>query len=231
MTAKNHNMFQINEDWQSVFNSEFEQPYFKSLKLFIEKSYSKTLCFPPMDQIFNAFNLCAFKDLKVVIIGQDPYHGSGQANGLAFSVNPEIPLPPSLKNIFKELAMDLQIPPPPKGDLSTWASQGVLLLNATLSVQEAHPRSHQKQGWEQFTDYTIRTISKHTTNVVFLLWGSYARKKRKLIDANTHLILESGHPSPLSANRGFWFGNRHFSKANTYLKLNRRQAIDWRIAQ
>ena len=230
MTAKNHNMFQINEDWQSVFNSEFEQPYFKSLKLFIEKSYSQTLCFPPMGQIFNAFNLCAFKDLKVVIIGQDPYHGSGQANGLAFSVNPEIPLPPSLKNIFKELAMDLQIPPPPKGDLSTWASQGVLLLNTTLSVQEAHPGSHQKQGWEQFTDYTIRTISKHTTNVVFLLWGSYARKKRKLIDANTHLILESGHPSPLSANRGFWFSNRHFSKANTYLKLNGRQAIDWQIA-
>ena len=231
MTAKNDNMFKINEDWQSVFNSEFEQPYFKSLKLFIEKSYSKTLCFPPMGQIFNAFNLCTFKALKVVIIGQDPYHGSGQANGLAFSVNPETPLPPSLKNIFKELAMDLQIPPPPKGDLSTWASQGVLLLNATLSVQEAHPRSHQKQGWEQFTDYTIRTISKHTTNVVFLLWGSYARKKRKFIDANTHLILESGHPSPISANRGFWFGNRHFSKANTYLKLNRRQAIDWRIAQ
>ena len=230
MTAKNQNMFQINEDWQSVLNSEFEQPYFKSLELFIEKSYSQTLCFPPMDQIFNAFNLCAFKDLKVVIIGQDPYHGSGQANGLAFSVNPEIPLPPSLKNIFKELEMDLQIPPPQKGDLSTWASQGVLLLNATLSVQEAHAGSHQKQGWEQFTDYAIRTISKHTTNVVFLLWGSYARKKRKLIDANTHLILESGHPSPLSANRGFWFGNRHFSKANTYLILNGRQAIDWRIA-
>ena len=227
MTAKNDNMFKINEDWQSVFNSEFEQPYFKSLKLFIEKSYSKTLCFPPMGQIFNAFNLCTFKALKVVIIGQDPYHGSGQANGLAFSVNPETPLPPSLKNIFKELALDLQIPPPQKGDLSTWASQGVLLLNATLSVQEAHAGSHQKQGWEQFTDYTIRTISKHTTNIVFLLWGSYARKKRKLIDANTHLILESGHPSPLSANRGFWFGNRHFSKANTYLKLNMRQAIDW----
>jgi uracil-DNA glycosylase len=227
MTAKNRSMFQINEDWQSIFNSEFEQPYFKSLKIFIEESYSQTICFPPINQIFNAFNLCGFKALKVVILGQDPYHGLGQANGLAFSVNPEMPLPPSLNNIFKELAMDLKIPPPQNGDLSTWASQGVLLLNATLSVQEGKAVSHQNQGWEQFTDHVIRTISSHTSNVVFLLWGNSARKKRKLIDAQNHLILESGHPSPLSANRGYWFDNGHFSKVNAYLKSKGRKLIDW----
>ena len=222
-------MFRIGKDWDPLLSSEYTQPYFKSLKGFIASEYLKNKCFPPKDQIFNAFNLCAFKDLKAVLIGQDPYHGMGQANGLAFSVNSGVPIPPSLKNIFKELERDLELPTPKNGDLSNWASQGVLLLNATLTVRQTDAGSHQKEGWEQFTDHVIQTISKSKSNVVFLLWGAYARKKRKLIDGERHLILESGHPSPLSANRGYWFGNRHFSKTNAYLQSIGVDLIDWRV--
>lgn len=222
-------MFRIGKDWGPLLSSEYTQPYFKSLEGFIASEYLKNKCFPPKDQIFNAFNLCAFKDLKAVLIGQDPYHGMGQANGLAFSVNSGVPIPPSLKNIFKELERDLELPTPINGDLSNWASQGVLLLNATLTVRQTDAGSHQKKGWEQFTDHVIQTISKRKSNVVFLLWGAYARKKRKLIDGERHFILESGHPSPLSANRGYWFGNRHFSKTNAYLQSVGVDSIEWKI--
>ena len=222
-------MFPINEDWNPILCSEYTQPYFKSLMRFLNIEYHKNICFPPKDKIFNAFNLCPYKELKLVLIGQDPYHGPGQANGLAFSVNSGIPIPPSLKNIFKELEIDLKIPNPKNGDLSNWASQGVLLLNATLTVRQTDAGSHQKEGWEQFTDHVIQTISKSKSNVVFLLWGAYARKKRKLIDGERHLILESGHPSPLSANRGYWFGNRHFSKTNAYLQSIGVDSIDWKV--
>lgn len=179
--------------------------------------------------MFNAFTLCALSDLKVVIIGQDPYHGVGQANGLSFSVNDGITHPPSLVNIFKELQTDLGIPYPKSGDLSSWASQGVLLLNATLTVRAAEAGSHQKKGWEQFTDYVIKAISSENSDVVFMLWGGFARKKAKLINTKKHLILESGHPSPLSANRGYWFGNQHFSKCNTFLKSKRKSPINWQL--
>ena len=222
-------MFRIGMDWGPLLSSEYTQPYFKSLEGFIASEYLKNKCSPAKDQIFNAFNLCAFKDLKAVLIGQDPYHGMGQANGLAFSVNSGVPIPSSLKNIFKELERDLEIPTSKNGDLSYWASQGVLLLNAILTVRQTDAGSHQKKGWEQFTDHVIQTISKRKSNVVFLLWGAYARKKRKLIDAKRHLILESGHPSPLSANRGYWFGNRHFSKTNAYLQSIGVDSIDWKV--
>ena len=200
-------MLTISNDWNEFLSTEFKQRYFKLLNTFVQKAYDQSVCFPPKNQIFNAFNLCAFQNIKVVIIGQDPYHGKGQANGLAFSVNDGIAHPPSLINIFKELCNDIDIRCPKSGDLSQWASQGVLLLNATLTVREGEAGSHQKQGWEQFTDFVIQTISNECADVVFLLWGGYARKKKKLIDSKKHLILESGHPSPLSANRGYWFGN------------------------
>ena len=201
-------MLTISNDWNEFLSTEFKQRYFKLLNTFVQKAYDQSVCFPPKNQIFNAFNLCAFQNIKVVIIGQDPYHGKGQANGLAFSVNDGIAHPPSLINIFKELCNDIDIRCPKSGDLSQWASQGVLLLNATLTVREGEAGSHQKQGWEQFTDFVIQTISNECADVVFLLWGGYARKKKKLIDSKKHLILESGHPSPLSANRGYWFGNQ-----------------------
>ena len=215
-------MFKINEDWCSVFNSEFEQTYFKSLLTFIKNEYSQYSCCPTINKIFTAFNLCNYKNLKVVILGQDPYHTKGQANGLAFSVNSNICIPPSLKNIYRELQSDLKIPHPNNGDLSPWASQGVLLLNTTLTVG-----SHQKNGWEEFTNHIIKTISNNNSNLVFMLWGTFAHKKDKLINVDKHLVLKSGHPSPLSANRGYWFGNRHFSKANNYLKLTNQNTINW----
>lgn len=220
-------MFPINEDWSPILCSEYTQPYFKSLMSFLNIEYQKNICFPPKDKIFNAFNLCPYKELKLVLIGQDPYHGPGQANGLAFSVNSGIPIPPSLKNIFKELEIDLKIPNPKNGDLSNWASQGVLLLNSTLTVRQADAGSHQKKGWEQFTNNVIKKISKDKSNVVFFLWGGYALKKLNLIDSRRHFVLQSAHPSPLSANRGRWFGNRHFSKANNYLTFKGKTPIDW----
>ncbi len=220
-------MFPINEDWSPILCSEYTQPYFKSLMRFLNIEYHKNICFPPKDKIFNAFNLCPYKELKLVLIGQDPYHGPGQANGLAFSVNSGIPIPPSLKNIFKELEIDLKIPNPKNGDLSNWASQGVLLLNSTLTVRQAEAGSHQKKGWEKFTNNVIKKISKDKSNVVFFFWGGHALKKLNLIDSRRHFILQSAHPSPLSANRGHWFGNRHFSKANNYLKFKGKTPIDW----
>ncbi|WP_457616209.1 uracil-DNA glycosylase [Lutibacter sp.] len=217
----------IAESWKKPLTAEFEKPYFKELAKFVKEEYSKNTCYPKGSQIFSAFDYCAFDDLKVVIIGQDPYHGVNQANGLCFSVNDGISHPPSLINIFKEIEADLGIPYPNSGNLERWAKQGVLLLNATLTVRAHQAASHQNKGWEQFTDEVISLISKHKSHVVFLLWGGYAKKKGAKIDRSKHLVLTSGHPSPLSANRGYWFGNKHFSKTNNYLKLNGLTEIDW----
>jgi uracil-DNA glycosylase len=206
---------------------EFEKPYFKSLVSFVKEQYSIHTCFPPGNQIFNAMEYCHFNDVKVVIIGQDPYHGNGQANGLCFSVNDGIKHPPSLINIFKEIENDLGVPYPESGNLLRWAKQGVLLLNATLTVRAHEAGSHQGKGWEIFTDAIIKIISENKNNVVFLLWGNYAKKKRKLIDTQKHTILESGHPSPLSANRGLWFGNKNFSKTNFLLEQAFEEPVTW----
>ena len=222
-------MRKLHDSWKPILTPEFKTPYFLDLVDFVKKEYESKACYPPKEQVFNAFTLCPLSDLKVVIIGQDPYHGVGQANGLSFSVNDGITHPPSLVNIFKELQTDLGIPYPKSGDLSSWASQGVLLLNATLTVRAAEAGSHQKKGWEQFTDYVIKAISSENSDVVFMLWGGFARKKAKLINTKKHLILESGHPSPLSANRGYWFGNQHFSKCNTFLKSKRKSPINWQL--
>ena len=220
-------MRQLHDSWKPILAPEFKSSYFLKLADFVQQEYDSHNCYPPKYQIFRAFTLCPLSDVKAVIIGQDPYHGYGQANGLAFSVNHDIAHPPSLVNIFKEIQTDLQLPYPSSGDLTPWATQGVLLLNATLTVRDGEAASHQKQGWEQFTNYVIQEISKRTADVVFMLWGGFARKKAKRIDGNKHLILESGHPSPLSANRGYWFGNKHFSKANTFLKSKGKAPIDW----
>jgi uracil-DNA glycosylase len=217
----------IAESWKNILQQEFDKPYFKELTNFVKEEYASNTCFPKGDKIFEAFNLCAFDDLKVVIIGQDPYHGVGQANGLCFSVNEGMAHPPSLINIFKEINTDLNVSYPKSGNLERWAKQGVLLLNATLTVKAHNAGSHQKKGWEQFTDAIISKISKEKENVVFLLWGGYAKKKGVKIDTNKHCVLTSGHPSPLSANRGFWFGNNHFSKTNDYLKQHGFSVVKW----
>ena len=219
----------IDKSWKAHLNSELEKPYFSDLLIFVKSEYRNHTCYPKEDAIFNAFKHCKFNDLKLVIIGQDPYHGPNQANGLCFSVHDGIAHPPSLINIFKELQSDIHMPYPLSGNLMPWADQGVLLLNATLTVRAHDPGSHQKKGWETFTDEVIKTISKEKQDVVFLLWGSFAKKKAKLIDAKRHHVLTSGHPSPLSANRGYWFGNKHFSVANTILKANGKTEIDWTI--
>ncbi|MGV6844959.1 MAG: uracil-DNA glycosylase [Lutibacter sp.] len=217
----------ISNSWKPILKSEFDKPYFEQLAYFVKSEYQKYTCFPKGSAIFNAFNWCEFNDLKVVIIGQDPYHGIGQAHGLCFSVPDGVAHPPSLINIFKEIATDLNKPYPKSGNLEHWANQGVLLLNATLTVRAHQAGSHQNKGWEQFTDAVISAISNQKEHVVFLLWGGYAKKKSKLIDANKHLILTSGHPSPLSANRGYWFGNKHFSRTNSYLMKFDKNPIDW----
>lgn len=217
----------ISESWKLLLQTEFENPYFEELIKYVKEEYAVNSCFPASDQIFEALNLCSFEDLKVVIIGQDPYHGEGQAHGLCFSVNEGIKHPPSLKNIFKEIESDLSIPYPKSGNLARWARQGVLLLNATLTVKEKNAGSHQNKGWELFTDAVISMISEKKEHVVFLLWGDYAKKKGKKIDQKKHCLLTSGHPSPLSANRGCWFGNKHFSKTNNYLKNNNLPVIKW----
>ena len=217
----------IADSWKNILQDEIDKPYFKKLTNFVENEYQMSECFPPANTIFSAFNFCDFTDLKVVIIGQDPYHGPMQANGLCFSVHEEVKHPPSLQNIFKELETDLGIPCPISGDLSGWAKQGVLLLNATLTVRAHDAGSHQKQGWEEFTDAVISQISEKKEQVVFLLWGGFAKKKGKKIDVNKHLVLSTGHPSPLSANRGYWFGNSHFSKTNCYLEEKGLSKIDW----
>lgn len=219
----------IHRSWRLLLQSEFEKDYFNNLVEFVKSDYQNHLCFPKGKDIFNAFNHCQFDDLKVVIIGQDPYHGLHQANGLCFSVNENIPHPPSLINIFKELGSDLNMPYPKSGNLIPWADQGVLLLNATLTVRAHKAGSHQNKGWEQFTDAVIKIISAEKSDVVFLLWGGFAKKKKKLIDTNKHIILESGHPSPLSANKGYWFGNKHFSKTNYQLEQVGNSAIDWTL--
>ncbi|MBG7628837.1 MAG: uracil-DNA glycosylase [Bacteroidetes bacterium] len=218
---------EIDDSWKKLLTSEFEKPYFEQLTEFVKAQYSNETCFPEEHQIFNAFKLCKFDDVKVVIIGQDPYHGVGQAHGLCFSVNEGIAHPPSLSNIFKEIEKDLRLPIPKSGNLERWAKQGVLLLNATLTVKAHNAGSHQKKGWEQFTDAVISLISEKKENVVFLLWGGYAKKKGSKIDISRNFILESGHPSPLSANRGYWFGNKHFSKTNNYLKNSKLPIVNW----
>lgn len=217
----------INENWRQQFQAEFEKPYFKDLINFVNTEYKNEICFPCENHIFNAFNQCDFEDVKVVIIGQDPYHDVGQANGLAFSVNDGIKHPPSLVNIFKEIENDLGISYPKNGNLIRWANQGVLLLNATLTVRAHQAGSHQKKGWETFTDFVIKTISDKKEHVVFLLWGGFAKKKAKLIRSEKHYILMSGHPSPLSANRGYWFGNKHFSKTNFLLEQRFQTPVQW----
>ena len=217
----------LHNSWNQIISSEFDKPYFIELTDFVNKEYSLHKCFPDKSQIFNAFNLCQFDLLKVVIIGQDPYHGLGQANGLCFSVNDDVKIPHSLNNIFKELENDLAISYPSSGNLERWAKQGVLLLNATLSVRQGQAGSHQGKGWETFTDSVIQKISENKENVVFILWGGSAKKKGLKIDRNKHYVLESGHPSPLSANKGLWFGNKHFSKTNDYLISKGIDRIIW----
>ena len=217
----------IHHSWQTLLSDEFEKPYFKQLISFVKSEYASKSCFPKGSEIFAAFDRCPFDKVKVVIIGQDPYHGFGQANGLCFSVNDGMAFPPSLINIFKEIETDLQISFPKSGNLERWADQGVLLLNATLTVRESEAGSHQNQGWETFTDAVIQKISDQKENVVFLLWGGFAKKKGTKIDRTKHHLLETGHPSPLSANRGLWFGNKHFSKTNAYLQKLGKDSIKW----
>ena len=217
---------QIEDSWKRHLQTEFDKPYFEALTSFVRDEYSKGRCYPPGKLIFNAFNLCPFDQVKVVLIGQDPYHEPGQAMGLCFSVNQGVLFPPSLQNIFKEIADDIGTPIPASGDLTRWAKQGVMLLNATLTVREHQAGSHQGKGWETFTDAVIQTLAREREHLVFILWGSYAQKKGVFIDRSRHLVLQSAHPSPLSAYRGF-FGNRHFSKANEYLKAHGIEPIQW----
>lgn len=217
----------IHESWKKYLQTEFDKPYFRDLTQYVDNQYKTETCFPPEDLIFNAFNTCTLEALKVVIIGQDPYHNYNQANGLSFSVNDGVKHPPSLVNIFKEIETDLNTPYPSSGNLEHWAKQGVFLLNATLTVRAHEAGSHQNKGWETFTDAVIKTISNQKENVVFLLWGGFAKKKSKLIDGTKHHILTSGHPSPLSANRGYWFGNKHFSQTNSLLASNGLDLINW----
>ncbi|MBB4119166.1 uracil-DNA glycosylase [Mesonia hippocampi] len=217
----------IHESWNEQLKTEFAKPYFKTLADFVKREYATHTCYPSGEAIFSAFNYCPFEDVKVVLLGQDPYHGVGQAHGLSFSVPDGIASPPSLVNIFKEIVTDLKQTPPANGNLERWAKQGVLLLNATLTVRAHQAGSHQNKGWEQFTDAVISAISARKEHVVFLLWGGYAKRKSKLINTEKHLVLTSGHPSPLSANRGYWFGNKHFSKTNAYLQQHHHKGIVW----
>ncbi len=217
----------IEESWKNHIGGEFEKQYFADLAAFVRTEYTQHTCYPPGSLIFNAFNLCPFDRVKVVIIGQDPYHEPGQAQGLSFSVPDGTVFPPSLVNIFKEIELDLGTPMPRTGDLTRWASQGVLLLNATLTVRAHQAASHQRRGWETFTDAAIKALNAGRDHLVFILWGGYARSKAPLIDASRHLVLQSVHPSPLSANRGGWFGNHHFSRANAYLEEHGEKPIEW----
>ena len=217
----------IDASWKEVLEAEFKKEYFTRLTSFVKEEYAGTTpIYPPAKLIFNAFDHCPFNDVKVVILGQDPYHGAGQANGLCFSVNKGVPFPPSLLNIFKEIENDMGTPIPQGGDLTRWSNQGVLLLNATLTVRASQAGSHQKRGWEEFTDAAIRELANRRENIVFILWGSYAQKKGAFIDRSRHLVLSSPHPSPLSAYQGF-FGNHHFSTANRYLAAHDKSEIIW----
>ncbi len=216
----------IEESWRRVLQSEFDKPYFELLTTFVRQQYATRQCFPPARLIFNAFDSCPFDQVRVVIIGQDPYHDVGQAHGLCFSVNDGVAIPPSLINIYKEIQRDLGKPIPTSGNLQRWAAQGVLLLNATLTVEAHHPGSHQGKGWEELTDAAIKALNTQKEHLVFMLWGSYAQRKGQYIDRRKHLVLESSHPSPLSVFRGF-DGCGHFSKANTYLTQHGMPPIDW----
>jgi len=214
--------------WQTIFADEIQKPYFKDLMEAVASEYSNSICYPPEESLFAAFDYCSFEDVKVVILGQDPYHGEGEANGLCFSVKESVRIPPSLRNIFREINSDLEtLFLPQSGNLELWARQGVLLLNASLSVRKDQPNSHKHLKWNLFTDAVIQQLSAKKEGVVFLLWGNFAQKKGSKIDAAKHLVLVSGHPSPMSANQGKWFGNKHFSQANAYLKSNGKKEIDW----
>ncbi len=217
----------IPTDWYSFLESTLQQTYFQNLSDFVEKEYVSFRCYPPKEMIFSAFKYFPPSETKVVIIGQDPYHGHGQANGLCFSVNDGITFPPSLQNIFKELERDLDIPIAISGNLERWAEQGILLLNATLTVRENLAGSHQGKGWETFTNYVIKELSNQNEQLIFVLWGNYAQQKTKFIDEKKHIILKSGHPSPLSANRGLWFRNGHFRLINELLKQRGKVEISW----
>jgi uracil-DNA glycosylase len=221
------NKIKIEESWKEILADQFQLSYFDSLSGFIRSEYKMRKIFPPPKDIFKAYDLCPFDKVKVVILGQDPYHGEGQANGLCFAVGKDVTLPPSLQNIFKEIKSDIGVEPRSDGDLSRWAMQGVLLLNATLTVRADSPGSHQGKGWEEFTDATISKLSKERENLVFILWGNYAKKKGSIIDRSKHLVIESAHPSPFSAYNGF-FGSKPFSKANKYLLKYGKGEIDWR---
>ncbi len=216
----------LNAEWKTFLKPEIESEYFQELQRVVDLEYNEHTIYPDQEDVFNAFNYCTIDKLKVVLIGQDPYHGKGQANGLCFSVNPDQNYPPSLRNIFKELKTDVSIEPE-NGDLRHWAKQGVLMLNTVLTVRDGQVNSHAGLGWEKFTKAVIKKISEEKKGIVFLLWGGYAQKFEKLIDAEQHCILKSGHPSPLSANRGFWFENKHFSQTNIYLKSKEDSVIDW----
>lgn len=216
----------IDESWKEKLQQEFDKPYFLSLTSFVKAEYTSTTVYPRAKEIFAAFEHCKFNEVKVVILGQDPYHGEGQANGLCFSVNDGVKPPPSLVNIFKEIRNDLGKPMPNSGNLVRWADQGVLLLNATLTVRASSPGSHQNKGWEQFTDAAIKALSAQRENLVFVLWGAYAQKKGEVIDRNKHFVIMSPHPSPFSADRGF-FGSKPFSKTNEYLRSKGLKEIDW----
>jgi uracil-DNA glycosylase len=216
----------IHHSWKTRLSSEFDKPYFLALTDFVKNEYKTATVYPPGKDIFRAFDCCPFEALKVVIIGQDPYHGPKQANGLCFSVSEEVPLPPSLQNIFKERADNLNKPPLPSGDLTRWAYQGVLLLNSILTVRASTPGSHQNKGWETFTDAVIQLVSDQKESVVFILWGSYAQHKGAVIDSKKHLVIQSPHPSPFSVHRGF-YGSKPFSKTNEYLLHNGKTGIDW----
>jgi len=219
----------IEPSWKEMLREEFSKEYFENLITFVKQEYASNTCYPPGNKIFAAFDRTPFEDVKVVILGQDPYHGAGQANGLCFSVADGVPHPPSLINIFKEQQrdVDLRLPYPTSGNLERWADQGVLLLNAVLTVEAGKAGSHQKKGWEQFTDQVIKTLSYERRGLVFMLWGSFAKSKLKLIDEKSHFVLTSGHPSPLSANRGYWFDNKHFSRCNRYLDEKGMTPIKW----
>lgn len=223
------NLTKIHKKWLTALSQEFKAEYYIKLEKQLDIEYKNHLVFPPSSLIFSAYNTTPIDSVKVVIIGQDPYHGLNQANGLSFSVGKKVPHPPSLQNIFKELVNEYNIPHPKSGDLTPWAEQGVLLLNATLTVRSGEANAHKDIGWQQFTDATIKAVSRNNQNVIFLLWGGFAKKKAKLIDKKKHIILESGHPSPLSANRGYWFGNNHFIKVNEILKSKGLKEIDWTI--
>ena len=223
---KNMKNVKLESSWKKVVRSEFEKPYWEKLTDFVRSQYLNGKVFPPPKNVFRAFDLCSFDKVKVVIVGQDPYHGKAQANGLSFAVNDGQTIPPSLKNIFKEIQSDLGITPINSGDLSRWASQGVLMLNSVLTVAANQPASHRNKGWEEFTDAVIKKLSDEKEELIFLLWGNYAKNKGEVIDRSKHYVLESPHPSPFSAHQGF-FGNQHFSKTNTLLKQMGKEPINW----